>query len=110
MSSCYDGFNLALIKKFWEIMKDDIMEAVLFFQNNGFFPRSSNASFMTLPKVANPTYLCEYRSISLVGSMYKIISKLLSIRLKTVLSKIIYQSQDAFLEGRGMLDSVLVAN
>jgi len=42
--------------------------------------------------------------------MYKIISKALSLRLEKVISKVIYIRQSAFLEGRGLLDSVLVAN
>jgi len=42
--------------------------------------------------------------------VYKIISKILSLRLKRVLNKVIDPRQSAFLEGRGLLDSVLVAN
>ena len=63
-----------------------------------------------IPKVDNPQQLCEFRPISLVGCMYKIISKALSLRLEKVISKVIYIRQSAFLEGRGLLDSVLVAN
>ena len=42
--------------------------------------------------------------------MYKVISKILSSRLKRVLNKVIDPRQSAFLEGTGLLDSVLVAN
>jgi len=42
--------------------------------------------------------------------MYKIISKVLSLRLKKVIDKVIDVKQSAFREGRGLLDSVLVAN
>jgi len=42
--------------------------------------------------------------------LYKIISKALSLPLKKVIGKIIDVRQSAFLEGRGLLDSVLVAN
>jgi len=54
--------------------------------------------------------LGEFRPISLVGCLYKIISKVLSLRLKKVISKVIDVRQSAFLEGRGLLESVLVAN
>jgi len=42
--------------------------------------------------------------------MYKIIAKILSSRLKAVLYRIIDQMQSASMKGRGLPDSVLVAN
>jgi len=54
--------------------------------------------------------LCDFRPISLVGCLYKIISKLLSLRLKKVISKFIDLRQSAFLEGRRIFDSVLMTN
>ena len=78
---------------------------------NGRWPRGTNASFICLiPKNDNPQHLSEYRPISLVGCVYKIVSKILSIRLKKVISKVIDIRQSAFLEGRGILDSIMVAN
>jgi len=106
-----DGFNLGLIKFCWEIIKKDVMAAVKDFSVSGHWPRGTNASFLCLiPKVENPQRLDEFRPISLVGCMYKIISKALSLRLKKVISKVIDVRQSAFLEGMRLLDSVLVAN
>ncbi|KAJ9562049.1 hypothetical protein OSB04_007209 [Centaurea solstitialis] len=70
-----------------------------------------NASFLTLiSKVANPIGLNEFRPISLIGILYKIISKVLAERLKKVIGSIISNVQSAFIKGRSILDGVLIAN
>ena len=106
-----DGFNLNFIKESWEIIKDEVVEAMAFFHESGCIPKGCNASFVALvPKVRDPTYLEQYRPISLVGVMYKVISKVLAERIKKVLAAIIDECQSAFLKDRVILDSVLMAN
>ena len=74
-------------------------------------PKGCNASFIALvPKKRNSLGMEDYRHISLVACVYKIISKILANRLKSVLPKIIDYSQSAFIKERGLLDSILVAN
>jgi len=106
-----DGFNFGFIKFCWDILKGDVVSAIQRFAEGGSWLKRINASFITLvPKVTNPQQLNDFTPISLVGCVYKIISKILSSRLKRVLNKVIDPRQSAFLEGRGLLDSVLVAN
>ena len=52
----------------------------------------------------------DFRPISLVTSLYKVISKVLATRLKKVLPSIINDSQMAFVEGRQILDAILTAS
>jgi len=81
------------------------------FYVNGGFPKGSNASFIILiPKVQDSQSLNQYRPISLIGSIYKIVAKLLAKRLKRVMPNIIDERLIAFVEGRHMLHSVLIAN
>lgn len=58
-----------------------------------------NTTFIVLIlKVDNPQRLNEFRPISLVGSMYKIIAKLLANRLRLVIGSVISETQSAFIK------------
>ena len=106
-----DGYNFFFVKNNWDIVGEDIVGAIMSFQSTGFIPTGCNASFITLvPKKDNPSNLNEFRPIFLVGSVYKIISKILANRIKKVFPSVIDLNQAAFLGGRGILDSILVAN
>lgn len=60
--------------------------------------------------VKDPISLTDYRPISLIGCMYKIISKILALRLKKVIGGLIGDVQSAYVEGRSILDRPLVIN
>ena len=66
---------------------------------------------MTLiPKTKTLLPLKDYLPISLLGSLYKLLSKVLVTRLVKVMNSIIYLSQSTFLKGRHLLDGVLIVN
>jgi hypothetical protein len=106
-----DGFSMAFFQACWDVLKVDIMKVFSDFHASGKFVRSLNASFIALiPKTQGAIDLTDFRPISLVGGIYKIISKVLANRLKMVMEKIISKSQNVFIRGRQILDPVLIAN
>ncbi|XP_057444081.1 uncharacterized protein LOC130736256 [Lotus japonicus] len=106
-----DGYNFKFIKSFWHILKDDFLRMLQEFHAHGKWPRGTNTLFIALiSKVDSPQGLRDFRHIFFVGCMYKVVSKILAKRLKGVLPKLIDESQSAFLDGRNMLDSILIAN
>jgi hypothetical protein len=70
-----------------------------------------NSTFIALiPKVDSPQRLNDFRPISLVGSLYKILAKLLANRLRMVIGSVISETQTAFVKDRQILDGILIAN
>ncbi|XP_071713279.1 uncharacterized protein [Rutidosis leptorrhynchoides] len=106
-----DGFNMLFFKKFWKIIKSDLIAAIQWFWEKGEISRGCNASFITLvPKKVDPLGLGDYRPISLIRSFYKIIAKILSNRLIKVVPELVGSEQSAFIKGRFILDGALIAN
>jgi len=107
----YDGFNLKCIKHAWPVIGDDFCKCILQFFETGKLPKATNTTWVTLiPKKKSAECISDFRPISMVGSVYKVIAKVLSRRLKAVIPNLIGQAQTAFVSGRQILGGALIAN
>ena len=52
--------------------------------------------------------LKDFRSISLVEGLYKLLAKVLANRLKLVVGKVVSENQHSFIQGRQILDVMLI--
>jgi len=106
-----DDFNFAFYKEFWHLVKYEVQIMFDQFHANERLPQNYLSYFVTLmPKIKSPLSLKDSQPISLLGSHYKLLSKVLALRLSKVMNSIISMSQSAFLKGRHFVDGVLVVN
>ncbi|MCI17629.1 LINE-1 reverse transcriptase like, partial [Trifolium medium] len=106
-----DGFNFAFVKALWNLIKGEIR--IMFDQFHGIasLPKSFSSYFVALiPKINSPFSLGDFRPISLLGCLYKIIAKVLTARLARVMDRLVASTQSAFLKGRHLVDGVVVVN
>ena len=83
---------------------------ILHYLNSGSLPQALFHSFITLiPKVKDPTYVSEFRPISLSNVLYRIFAKVLTNRLQAIMPNLILEHQIAFLFDRLISDNILVA-
>jgi hypothetical protein len=93
------------------MLKDDFMIFITEFHRNGRLTKGINATFIALiPKVSSPQQLNDFRPISLVGCMYKVLAKILANRLRIVIGSVVSDAQSAFVKGKQILDGILIAN
>lgn len=106
-----DGIHFGFIKDFWDLSKDDFMRFMVEFHRNGKLSKGVNSTFIALiPKVVSPQRLNDFRPISLVGSMYKFLAKVLANRLRAIMGSVVSNAQSAFVKGKQILDGILIAN
>ncbi|GKF32652.1 RNA-directed DNA polymerase, eukaryota, reverse transcriptase zinc-binding domain protein [Tanacetum coccineum] len=92
-------------------MEKDVVDAVSFFFTEGMFPKGRNASFIALiPKIQDAKVVKDFRPISLIGSLYKIIAKILANHLVMVLGDLVSEVQSAFIANKQILDGLFILN
>jgi len=106
-----DGFSSNLFKSTWHSMCPMVCAVIRNFLKTGHMPLHLSATkLILLPKIARPQNASDFRPISCCNKLYKVISKLLSSRLKEVLPSLINQSQGAFVQGREIIYNVLICH
>ncbi|EOY25449.1 Uncharacterized protein TCM_016755 [Theobroma cacao] len=105
-----DGFSSLFYQHCWDIIKQDLLEAVLDFFKGTPMPRGvTSTTLVLLPKKPNSCQWSDFRPISLCTVLNKIVTKLLANRLSKFLPSIISENQSGFVNGRLISDNILLA-
>ncbi|KAM0857912.1 hypothetical protein ACQ4PT_048153 [Festuca glaucescens] len=105
-----DGFTGCFFKSCWSVIKEDIMAvfaAVHCGRAHG-FSKINKALVTLLPKKLDASEIWDYRPISLVHSVAKLIAKTMSLRLAPILPSMVTPNQSAFIRGRTIQDNFML--
>jgi len=92
-----DGINFGFIEQFWVELKDYFFRFLNEFHRNGKLIKGVNSTFIALiRKVESPQRLNDFRPISMVGCMYKVLAKVLANKLQAIIGSLVLDSQSAF--------------
>ncbi|GJW76620.1 RNA-directed DNA polymerase, eukaryota [Tanacetum coccineum] len=106
-----DGFSFGFYRHFWSIIDKEVFEAVKYFFIHSEIPKGCNSVFIALiPKIADANMVKDFRPISLIGSIYKIVTKILANRIVGVLGVLVDEVQSAFIAERQILDGPFILN
>lgn len=103
-----DGFSIEFFTICWDELQSDLLNVVFYFFNTSEMDKGVNCTAITLvPKMPSPTLVKDYRPIACCTTIYKIITKLITRRLKSVIGDLIVDALFAFIDGRCITDNIL---
>ena len=105
-----DGWPIEIYLGLYELIGDDLLKVVEESRKEGFIHAPLNSTFISLiPKSHLPGRFEDFKPISLCNCSYKMISKIISRRLKGILSRHVSKDRFGFLEGRQIHEAIGVA-
>jgi hypothetical protein len=106
-----DGFGAYFFQHFWDIVKIDVINAVLqFFTSSWILPGYNSNIIALLPKSPNASSIDQYRPIAMANFKFKIISKIIADRLASLLPSLISEEQRGFVHDRNIRDCLCIAS
>ena len=96
-----DGVSPFFFHKYWNIVGDEVIEAVLSILSSRHMLHKMNYIHIVLiPKINESKNVVDFRPISLANVVSWIVSKVLANQLKQILPNVIFESQSAFVPNR----------
>jgi retron-type reverse transcriptase len=103
-----NGFSIEFFQTYWHIISEDLHRVVTTFYYNQLDLWRINQAYITLiPKKSNREILSDYRLISVLSVISKILTKILASRLQPYLQNLINTNQTAFIKGRQLMQTFI---
>lgn len=104
-----DGFHAGFYQNAWDVVGEDVTSMVERFIEFGDLQEGMNDTLITLiPKVKCPETFDNFRPISLCNVGYKIITKVITNRLKGILESTVGAEQCSFVPKRQITDNIAI--
>lgn len=105
-SSGIDGLTVEFYKTLWPVIGEDLLAVFNDCLKSGLLPLSCRRAVITLLlNKGDLQYVINWRPVSLC-SEYKILSKVLALRLSKVLSQLIHSDQSYCIPNRSIFDNI----
>ena len=104
-----DGLHAEFFQRFWHIMRGSVREEVKYVFRERKVPDYLNrTNIVLIPKNQGPESISNFRPISLCNLVYKIVSKIIVSRIRSLLNHLISPSQATFVPGRRGVDNAII--
>ncbi|XP_026410433.1 uncharacterized protein LOC113305633 [Papaver somniferum] len=106
-----DGFGGWFYRNCWEIIGKDVIAAIQYCWKRCYIPNGLNSNFLVLiPKTQNAKKANQFRPIGLFNFFFKIFTKILTMRISNLLSKIISPQHGAFIKDNSIQEQIVLAS
>ena len=103
-----DGLSKEFMIQFWEILQDWVVDIInQAWTSQNLHPTLAKGIIKLLPKQTFCSTLAHWRPITMMGIVYKIMTKAIAIRIHPLLRQSVHSSQSGFIGGRSIYDNIL---
>ncbi|XP_062089757.1 uncharacterized protein LOC133796303 [Humulus lupulus] len=103
-----DGYASCFYQDNWELVGAEVCSAVLSFLHTGNLLKELNSTILTLiPKSKCPIGVSDFRPIACCNVLYKVATKMICTRLRSILPDLIAPNHDGFIPGRYIAHNIM---
>jgi len=103
----YHGIGMEFFRKNWTIIKYDML--IMFnqmYSTGNKWEQQKHGIVLCVPKTTAPKTPADYRPITWLTTLYKILGRIVASRLRPILAELLHPNQHGGVEGGGIFDTV----